>query len=85
MGNCFSGDDALSRIGAYFERNKERFEAQRRATDKCNTICNELATLANKMFHTAQMEGVPAVVEGRLKAYADILSSMSGDLLTETE
>lgn len=85
MGNCFNGNDAMSRAIEYLKRNERLFAARREATDKCNTICYELATLANKMFHTAQMEGVPAVVEGRLKAYADILSSMSGDLLTETE
>ncbi len=84
-GNCFTGDDALLRIAAYQEKNKDLFAARRKATDRCNTICNELATLANKMFHTSQMYGLPAVIEGRLKAYADILSSMSGDLLSETE
>lgn len=70
---------------AYMKKNERLFAARRKATDKCNEITNELATLANKMFHTSQMYGVPTVIEGRLKAYADILSSMSGDLLTETE
>ncbi len=85
MGNCFNGNDAMSRAIEYLKRNERLFAARREATDKCNTICYELATLANKAFSVSQMYGLPSVIAGRLKAYADILSSMSGDLMSETE
>ena len=75
----------LSRVGAYLEKNKELFEAQRRATDKCNTVSNELDALAHKMFHTSQLYGMTAEMSGRMKAYADMLASMSMDLLRETD
>lgn len=78
--NCFSGNDALARAMAYSKANEERFAEIRKATDKCNSLCNELANLANKAFMLSHTNGVSTDIRGRLEAYADVLSSMSGDL-----